>query len=94
VHLTRKFLHGSETSKIGQVIHTVKYTDDLVLLAKEEEVLQDMTERLSENEKCYRMDTNVEKPKVMRNSRQPPPVQIMLVNNSQRMWNISTILVV
>jgi hypothetical protein len=47
--LPRKFLHGFETSKIGgQVIHTVKYTDDLVLLAKEE-VLQDMTERLSEN---------------------------------------------
>ena len=26
----------------GQIIHTVKYADDLVLLAKEEKVLQDM----------------------------------------------------
>jgi hypothetical protein len=79
---------------MGQLIHKVKCADDLVLLAKEEAVLQDMTERLSETGRCYGMEMNVEKPKVMRISRQPTPVQIMMVNNSQRMWNISTIWVV
>jgi len=69
----------------------VKYTDDLVLLAKEESVLQDMSERLSETGRCYGMEMNVEKHKVMRISRQPTPLQIMTVNNSQIMWNVSTI---
>jgi len=32
----------------GQIIHTVKYADDLVLLAKEEKVLQDMIDKLIE----------------------------------------------
>jgi hypothetical protein len=80
--------------QIGQFIHTVKYADDLVLLAKEEAVLQDMTERLSETGRCYGMEMNVEKPKVMRISRQPTPLHIIIVNNSQIMWNISTIWVV
>ena len=32
-------------SKMGRkIIHTVKYADDLVLLATEEKVLQDMTD--------------------------------------------------
>jgi hypothetical protein len=39
----------------GQVIHTVKYTDNLVLLAKEEMVLQGTTGRLTETGRCYRM---------------------------------------
>jgi hypothetical protein len=30
----------------GQIIHTVKYADDLVLLAKKEKVLQDMFDKL------------------------------------------------
>jgi hypothetical protein len=47
----------------GQVIHTVKYADDLVLLAKEEKVLQDMIDKLIENGSCYGMEINVEKNK-------------------------------
>jgi hypothetical protein len=39
----------------------VKYADDLVLLAKEEAMLQDMTERLSEIGRCYGMEINMEK---------------------------------
>jgi hypothetical protein len=31
----------------GQFIHTVKYADDLVLLAKEKKVLQDMIDKLT-----------------------------------------------
>jgi hypothetical protein len=38
-------LEGLGDLKIGgQIIHTVKYADDLVLLAREEKVLQDMIE--------------------------------------------------
>jgi len=41
--LTKEALEDYGDFKIrGHIIHTVKYADDLVLLAKEEEVLQDM----------------------------------------------------
>jgi len=50
----------------GEIIHTVKYADDLVLLAKEEKLLQDMTDKLIEIGRCYGMEMNVEKTKVMR----------------------------
>jgi len=46
-----------------------------VLLAKEEMVLQDMVDRLVEIGRCYRMEINVGKTKVMRISRQTSPVQ-------------------
>jgi hypothetical protein len=61
----------------GQIIHTVKYADDLVLVAKEGKVLQDMIDKLIEIGRCYGMEMNVEKTKVMRISRQPLPVKIM-----------------
>jgi hypothetical protein len=44
----------------GQIIHTVKYADDLVLLAKVEKVLQDMIDKLIEIGRCYGMEMNVE----------------------------------
>jgi len=56
----------------------VKYADDLVLLAKEEKVLQDMTDKLTEIGGCYGMVMNVEKTKVMRILGQPFPVKIMI----------------
>ena len=62
----------------GKIIHTVKYADDIVLLAKEEKVLQDMIDKLTEIGGCYGMEMNVEKTKVMRISRQPFPVKIMI----------------
>ena len=62
----------------GQIIHTVKYADDLVLLAKEEKVLQDMIDKLIEIGRCYGIELNVEKTKVMRISRQPLPVKIII----------------
>jgi hypothetical protein len=63
---------------VGQIIHTVKYADDLVLLAKEEKVLQDMIDKLIKTGRCYGMEMNVEKTKVMKISRQPFPVKIMI----------------
>ena len=59
----------------------MKYADDLVLLAKEEKVLQDMIDKLIEIGGCYGMEMNVEK-KVMRISRQPFPVKIMIDKNN------------
>jgi hypothetical protein len=45
----------------GYVIFTVKYADDLVLLAKEEMEVQGMIASLTEIGKCYGMDINEEK---------------------------------
>jgi hypothetical protein len=42
----------------GQIINTLKYADDLVLLAKEEKVLQDMIDKLIEIGGCYGMEMN------------------------------------
>jgi len=50
---TKETSEGSGDFKIGgQVIHTVKYVEDLQLLAREEAVLQGMTERLNEIGRC------------------------------------------
>jgi hypothetical protein len=47
--LTKEALEGFGDFKIGgKIIHTVKYADDLVLLAKEEKLLQDMIDNLIE----------------------------------------------
>ena len=77
--LTKKALEGFGDFKIGgQIIQTVKYADDLVLLAKEEKVLQDMINKLTEIGKSYGMEMNVEKTKVIRISRKPFPVKIII----------------
>jgi len=44
----------------------VKYADDLVLMAKEESVLQAMIDKLTEIGSCCGIEMNVEKTKVMR----------------------------
>jgi hypothetical protein len=45
--LTKEALEGFGDFRIGgQITHTVKYADDLVLLAKEEKVLHDMIDKL------------------------------------------------
>ena len=51
------------------VIQTVKYADDLVLMAKEETVIQGMIDKLIETGRYYGMEMNVEKTKVIRISR-------------------------
>jgi len=70
----------------------VKYADDLVLLAKEEKVLQDMIDKVIEIGGCYGIKMNVEK-KVMRISRQAFPVKNMIDQNNFRMWNLLNICV-
>jgi len=60
--LTKEALEGFGDFKIsGQIIHTVKYADDLVLLTKEEEVLQDMIDKVIEIGRCCGMEMNVKK---------------------------------
>jgi hypothetical protein len=56
-----KTVGGFGDFKIGQVIHTKKYADNLVLLSEEEAVLQGMTERLIDVGICYGMEMNLEK---------------------------------
>jgi hypothetical protein len=52
--LAKEALEGFGDFKIGgQIIHAVKYADELVLLAKEEKVLQDISDNLIEIGKCY-----------------------------------------
>jgi hypothetical protein len=60
-YLTNKALKEFRDFKIGQVICTVKYPDDLLLLAKEKMVLQGMIGRLIEIGRCCGMKVNVEK---------------------------------
>jgi hypothetical protein len=56
----------------------VEYADDLVLLAREEKVLQGMIDRLIEIGRRYGMEMNVGKTKVTKVSRQPSPMKIMI----------------
>ena len=44
----------------------------------EEKVLQNMIDKLIESGRCYGMELNVEKTKLMRISRQPLPVKIIV----------------
>jgi hypothetical protein len=78
-YLTKEALEGFGDFKIsGKIIQTVKYEDNFVLLAKEEKVLQDMIDKLIEIRRCYGMEKSMEKTKVMRISRQPFPLKIMV----------------
>ena len=55
-YLTKECLAGCGDFKPGgQVICNVKYADELLLLAEEETVLQDMIDRLTGIGRCCRM---------------------------------------
>jgi hypothetical protein len=59
-YFTKEAFEGFGYFKIGaQVIRTVKYADDLVLLAKVEAVLQGMADRLIAIGRRYGMEMNV-----------------------------------
>jgi hypothetical protein len=85
-------IEGLRDFKVGgQIIGMVRYADDLVLLAKEDTILQSMTDKLTEVRRGYGMETNVEKTKTMRISRQPTPLQIKIDNKSVENEKSSTI---
>jgi hypothetical protein len=59
--LPRKLLEGFGDFKVGgQIIRTVRYADDPVFLAKEETIVQSMTDNLLEDGRGYGMEINVE----------------------------------
>ena len=59
--LTKEFGEGFGDFRIGgEGICTVKYVDDLLLLAKDETALQGMIDRLIENKKICVLAMNVE----------------------------------
>jgi hypothetical protein len=60
-YLTKEALEGFGDLKVGQVLLTVTYANDLVLLAEEETVLQGKIDRLVEIESFYGMEINVKK---------------------------------
>jgi ribosome-interacting GTPase 1 len=78
-YVTQEALEGLGDFKAGgQIVSTVRYADDLVLLAKEETILQSMIDKLVEVGRGYGMEINVEKTKTIIISRQPTPLQIKL----------------
>ena len=63
-YLAKEALDGLGDFNNGrQIIQSVKYADDLVLMAKEETVLQGMIDKLTEIGRCYGMEMNVDKNK-------------------------------
>ena len=63
-YLAKEALDGLGDFNIGgQIIQTVKYADDLVLMGKEETVLQGMIDKQTVIGRCYGMEMNVEKQK-------------------------------
>jgi len=73
-HVTKEALERFGYFKLGvKVIRAVEYADGLVLMAKEETVLQDIIDRLMEIKRCYGMELNMEKGGANRISRQLSP---------------------
>jgi putative salt-induced outer membrane protein YdiY len=65
--LTKEDVDGFGNFKLGrQIIQNVKYADNLVVMAKEETVLQSMFDNLIEIGRCYGIEMNVEETKAMR----------------------------
>ena len=65
--LTKEALDGLGDFNIGgKIIQTLKYADELVLMAKDETALQAMINKLIETVRFYGMEMNVEKTNLMR----------------------------
>jgi len=87
--LTKEALEGFGDFKIGgQIIHTVKYADDLLLLAKEVKVLQDMIDKLNEIGGCYGMEMNVKKNQINENFK--TTIQVKIVIDQKQLDNVES----
>ena len=62
----------------GQKFRVVKYADGLVLHRNQRVVLEGSTDRLIEIARWYGMEVSVQKTKVMRISREPSRLQILI----------------
>lgn len=79
--LAREALKGCGNFRIGgRLINTIKYADDLVVLARNQRQLQYMMNRLVETGRKYGMEINIEKSKVMRISKREKPLRITVDN--------------
>jgi len=74
-YLTKKAPEWFEDFRIGEAICTVKYADGLVIMAKDETMLQGMIAKLSEIGCCFGMEMNVERLRTI--SRQISLIQTM-----------------
>jgi len=70
-------------SKIGRrIINKVRFADDTAIIAKTQEELQDMVDRLVNTGRKYGMEINIHKSQVMEVSRSNESLQIK-VNNRE-----------
>ena len=79
VQLVQRMAYQGSSGWAWRLHHRrANYSNELVIMAKEETVLQGMIDKLIEIGRCYGMVMNVGKTKVMRISRQPSPVKIII----------------
>jgi hypothetical protein len=64
----------------------VRYADDLVLLAKEEKVLQGIIDRLTEVGRCHGMEMNVDKSMTLRSPKQP--FRVGIIKKKKQLENV------
>ena len=77
--MPRKPLNALIISPVGEkLIKTIKYLNDLVLLVKNEDTLQDMIDRLVQIERKCGMEVNIDKTKDMRISRKDKRLKIIV----------------
>ena len=90
-YVTKEALEGLEDFKIvGQVIRTVKRADDIVLLVKEETVLQCVIDRLILVGRYYEIELKVAKTRIMKFQVIHPKYRLWETKN-WRLWNFSNI---
>ena len=66
----------------GRIVNKVRFADDTAIIAKTQEELQDMVNRLVDTGRKYGMDINIDKSQVMRVSMSNESLQIK-VNNRE-----------
>jgi hypothetical protein len=85
-------LKGLGDFEIGRkIIHTLKYAGDFVLMAEEENLLQDMIDKLIEIGRSYGMKINVEINKIIENLKKTFPSKNYDRPKNWRMWNLLNI---
>ena len=67
----------------------MKYRDDIVLLAREETVLEDKIDRLTEIGRCYGMEINVEKARRRESQSNHPQYRRQLTNSRRNVENFN-----
>ena len=75
----------------GKIINKVRFADDTANIAKTQEELQDMVNRLVDTRRKHGMEINIDKSPVMRVSESNEPLQIK-VNNTYLLYGITQFL--